>query len=301
MLGAALAILGAVAVGARALYPLLLERRAARRRARGADGIIVGAATIERRRDNAPGVLLLHGGGDTPQVLGGLADHLYARGFSVRAPLLGGHGRSLADFAKTSSAEWHRQVADEYERMQRSHRWVSVVGLSMGGALALKFAAQRAGLPALVLLAPYIDMPTAIKRIAATSEYWGWLLPYFASGGGRSIHDPVAAEQGLGHGVFTPNALRALYEVMTDATTALPLIKSPTLVIQSREDNRIAPASAERAFAQLGAREKRLIWTEGAGHVITVDYGRERVFELVAEWLTTHPREKRPAVVPAGP
>jgi esterase/lipase len=40
----------------------------------------------------------------------------------------------------------------------------------------------------------------------------------------------------------------------------------------------------------LAAREKKLIWTEGAGHVITVDYGRERVYSEVTNWLDTHAR-----------
>jgi esterase/lipase len=69
-------------------------------------------------------------------------------------------------------------------------------------------------------------------------------------------------------------------------------------MIQSREDNRIAPADAQRAFDRLGAKEKRLVWTSGAGHVITVDYGRERVFELLAEWLEQHrdrEQQERPA------
>jgi len=32
-------------------------------------------------------------------------------------------------------------------------------------------------------------------------------------------------------------------------------------------------------------REKRLEWVTGAAHVITVDYGRERVIELLASWM----------------
>ena len=59
-------------------------------------------------------------------------------------------------------------------------------------------------------------------------------------------------------------------------------------LIQSREDPRVAPSIAERAFASLGATDKRLVWTEGAGHIITVDYGRERVFEEVSTWLSAH-------------
>ena len=45
---------------------------------------------------------------------------------------------------------------------------------------------------------------------------------------------------------------------------------------------------AEFALKELGAREKQLIWTEGAGHIITVDYGRERVFTEVEQWLRGH-------------
>jgi esterase/lipase len=70
----------------------------------------------------------------------------------------------------------------------------------------------------------------------------------------------------------------------------------PTLVIQSRQDNRIPPEAAEVAFALFTAAERRLIWTEGNGHIISVDYGREAVFAMVVEWLASHgPQERLPA------
>ena len=68
----------------------------------------------------------------------------------------------------------------------------------------------------------------------------------------------------------------------------LPAVTVPTLMIQSRDDNRISVADAERTFASLGSREKRLEWIAGAGHVISVDYGHERVFDLTSEWLGAH-------------
>lgn len=285
MIGAALSVLAALAVGARAAYPRMLERRARRRLELGADGIVYGAAPIDLSRDDAPGVLLLHGGGDTPQVLAELAGHLHSEGFAVRVPLLSGHGRDLSALTKTTSAEWYSDATREYDRMRVKHRWVAVAGLSMGGALAVRLASERSDLPALVLLAPYLAMPTALRGMAATSPIWGWLLPYFSSLGGRSIHDPAAAERGRGHGILTPNFLRALYETAVHASRALREVRAPTLVIQSREDNRISVASATEAFERLGSTQKQLIWIEGAGHVITVDYGRQRVFELTTDWL----------------
>lgn len=285
MIGAALSVLAALVVGARAAYPRILERRARRRLELGAEGIVAGAAPIDLFRDDAPGALLLHGGGDTPQVLAELAAHLHTAGLSVRVPLLSGHGRDLSALTTITSKEWYADAAREYDRMRVKHRWVAVVGLSMGGALAVKLASERHDIPALVLLAPYVVMPRALRGLAATSPMWGWLLPYFSSLGGRSIHDPSAAERGRGHGILTPKFLRALYETVVEAARALPQVRAPTLVIQSREDNRISGASAREAFERLGSSQKRFIWVEGAGHVITVDYGRQRVFDLTADWL----------------
>jgi carboxylesterase len=85
--------------------------------------------------------------------------------------------------------------------------------------------------------------------------------------------------------VFTPAALRALRVTVRRAFALLPRVAAPTLVIQSREDNRITPTDARRAFDRIGAPDKELVWIEGAAHVITVDYGRERVFAMVGDWL----------------
>lgn len=280
----ALAVLAAVALG-RAAYPRLLERRQQKRRPLGSSGVIVGAEAIHLPLDNAPGVLLVHGGGDTPQVHARLASYLHERGFSVRVPLLTGHGRALSALARATAEEWYADVQREFTAMRQTHEWVGIVGLSMGGALAVKLASERDDVAALVLLAPYLDMPTVLRRMAETSPYWGWLLPYFSSRGAESIHDSEAAGRGLGHGIMTPAMLRALHRVVEDGVRALPDVRAPALVIQSREDNRITPESAERAYVLLGSRDKKFVWTNGAGHVITVDFGYQRVFELTANWL----------------
>ena len=81
---------------------------------------------------------------------------------------------------------------------------------------------------------------------------------------------------------------RALYElsrVVRQARNSLPAVTAPTLVILSKEDPRVAPEIAEFVMKKLSARDKRLVLTEGAGHIITVDYGRERVFGEVEKWL----------------
>jgi carboxylesterase len=273
------------AVVSRAVYPLVVERKRRMARPLGPGGVIAGAEDIDLPGDRGTAVLLIHGGGDTPQALYGLARHLRDRGFSVRAPLLSSHGRDITALRKASASEWAEQVRREYDALRATHDHVAVVGLSMGGALAISLAAERPDMEALVLLAPYVGMAPLVRRLASSSRVWGWLFPYFSTRGAASIRDPDAAAKALGHGILTPAALRALADVVNAADASLPGVKAPTLIVQSREDNRIAPEVAERGFARLGAQVKRMIWTTGAGHVITVDYGRERVFELAAQWI----------------
>ena len=268
----------------------------------GRDGIVVGAEAIDMQvPGSSRALLLLHGGGDTPQTLRYLAEYMYARGYNVRAPLLPGHGRSVSDFAAVTASSWMEAAQAVHRELSARYSWVGIVGLSMGGALAVRLAAEDDTIPALALLAPYLAMPRYVALAARLAAIWGFAVPYVRSvspTAARSILDPSELKRSLAYGVFTPAALRALRSTVRKAFLALPRVTVPTLMIQSREDNRIAPRDAQRAFDRVGSRDKQLVWIAGAGHVITVDYGRDRVFATLADWLELHrgaERRERPA------
>jgi carboxylesterase len=79
--------------------------------------------------------------------------------------------------------------------------------------------------------------------------------------------------------------LYELWRLTVQAKQALRRVSAPTLIVQSKADPRIEPAIAERALAELNVKDKKLVWTEGGGHIITVDYGREKVFAEVTSWI----------------
>ena len=176
----------------------LMSEWSARREADS--GVIKGAETIDMQEEGSRGVLLLHGFGDTPQTLSLLARRLHKAGYSVLAPLLPGHGRSLREFTKSSADEWIEAATERSRRVtQRSDG--SVVGLSMGGALAVVLAATTdyngAGSDRAVS-----GMPLLLRLAAATHWLWGgW------RGSKRqespSIHDPIEREKNLAYGAVT--------------------------------------------------------------------------------------------------
>lgn len=289
----------AAGVAARRFATLRREREIAARLPVGADGIIPGAHPISLAGESRA-VLMLHGFGDTPQTLRYLADELHARGFAVHVPLLPGHGRTLAAFAESRGDEWLSAAREALAALRVEHTGVALLGLSMGGALATMLAAEPPQPTALILLAPYLGMPSGIRRVAAAYRVVGVAMTYLSGGGSDSIHDPVEKARNLAFGACSPRLLHELRTLVDRAWRALPGVRVPTLLVQSKEDNRISQAVAEGAFVRLGAREKRLAWTTGQGHIITVDHGRERVVELVHEWLISHPAGT-PVVATTGP
>lgn len=261
------------------------ERLVARRLPVGPDGIVPAAASIRLSGGARDAVLLLHGYGDSPQTLRHLARELHSKGFDVYAPLLPGHGRTLRTFAGSRASEWIDGARAALDDIARDHERVGVVGLSMGGALAAILAAERREITALVLLAPYVEASPWVRLAGRLAGPLQMIVPYVYGRSARSIHDPVERRLSVGFGAGTPRLVEQLLIVADRARAALGNVTAPTLLIQSREDNHLSIAAAERTLAAIGAREKEAVWITGSGHVITVDFGWERVVTLTADWL----------------
>ena len=299
----ALGVLGALtAVGAGLRWELRRRqrRRAEERRRPGPDGIVPGAHPLYLPAAGPRAALLLHGFGDSPQALGYLAGHLHQHGWAVHAPLLPGHGRTFTEFAASGCDQWLDFAREVLAALRAEHDEVAIVGLTKGGALATVLAAEQdvtgpGGVCALALIAPYLSMAPGLRGLARAHRLWSPVAPVLGARGERSILDAAERERNLAYGAVSGALLRELLAVVDRAAAALPRVRTPTLVVHSRQDERIPAAAAERAFARLGAPSKRLEWVSDGGHVLTVDHGRERVQELVALWL-----ERRGALAAAG-
>jgi carboxylesterase len=264
-----------------------VEREYAARFPAGIDGIVLGAESIVLHGTNGRLLLMLHGSGDTPQTMRYLAERLHGAGYTVHVPLLPGHGRSPRAFSTVTAEAYLDAAGEALAAARRESAWVGVVGLSMGGAIAAQLAARTPDIRVLVLLAPYLLAPAEVRFAARTSWLWGTVQPYMPGRGAASVHDPREGAASRAYGVFPPSALRALVDTANRGRRALSGVTAPTLVVNSREDNRIPAALATRATDALRAPTERH-WVAGCGHVITVDYCKAEVAELVLAFLARH-------------
>lgn len=249
-----------------------------------ADGIVIGAEPRTYQSDGTCAMLLIHGYNDSPQSLDGIARRAHAAGWTVRLPLLPGHGRSLDAFDKWTADEAITAVREEYASLRSRYSTIVVGGLSMGGALACWLAAEAA-VDGVVLYSPMLFIPRSMEVGVSTARLWTLFSRYVGGDGRHSVHDPVALRALIAYRASTRRSLEALERIATGAIMRLGFVSAPLLMVQSNQDNRLPRDQSLRAFSRLGSRDRTLDWRDGAGHVVTVDYGWEQVADRTIAWL----------------
>ena len=91
------------------------------------------------------GVLMIHGFCSSPGIFRYLAEILNGRGMTVSAPLLTGHGTEPEAICDIWANEWINDAERAYADLAARCRFVHLVGISMGGALAAYLAGRHTG------------------------------------------------------------------------------------------------------------------------------------------------------------
>ncbi|CUH94319.1 hypothetical protein P22_0385 [Propionispora sp. 2/2-37] len=225
------------------------------------------------------GVLVIHGFTGSPSEMKLLGEHLQTAGYTVLGPRLCGHGTRAEEMEKTEWNLWYGSVLDGYHLLQGICRKISVVGLSMGGLLALKLAAEQSVHKVASLCAPiYI----AEKRLD--------LLPVYRAF--RKYHpkkrrklpgiDPVYS---VAYDRTPLRSLASLLKLIKHVDGLLPQVTVPALIMQARNEHTVNPKSALHIYERIGSHSKELTWLDKSGHIITLDVEKEQVFKKVAGFL----------------
>lgn len=228
------------------------------------------------------GVLLIHGFTGCPSEMRLLGGFLHESGYTVLAPRLCGHGTRPEELASTTWINWYHSVCDAYYVLKSICEEISVVGLSMGGLLAISLAAAHGEIKNVIALSCPIEI---LDRKLL-------LLPPAERAAGRYVlkRRRKFTDDAEKYSVFyskTPlMSIHHLLKLIESAKEKLPRLNSPFLVIHSKSDHTAAPSSAEYLYNNCGSKEKELFWLEKSGHLITLDQERETAFRKIRSFLS---------------
>ncbi|EGO63710.1 alpha/beta hydrolase [Acetonema longum] len=225
------------------------------------------------------GILLVHGFTGSPSEMRLLGESLQKEGYTVLAPRLPGHGTSPSHMAQTRWMDWYGAVEDAYHVLRGLCREVSVAGLSMGGLLALKLAAEYPVKTVTALSAPiYI----ADKRLKWLPLYR--VVRQYVPKRRRPLNvDPIYS---VGYDRTPLTSLASLLDLIGQVDTVLPRLTAPLLIVQSKAEHTVCPRSAVHILERAGSREKKIVWLTRSGHIVTLDNERHTVFTAIASFLS---------------
>lgn len=238
-----------------------------------------GASAFELGKGDL-GVLLVHGFTGSPQSMRLWGKSLAEEGFSVKCPLLPGHGTRWEDMQQSKWRDWTGTAQEALDELSARCKVTFIAGLSMGGAIACYLAAENQ------------DAVAGISTVGAAvlnEDPRAHLLPvlkHFVPSLPGVSND--IAEPGMTEVAYDRVPLRAAAELLAlqrATRERLPRIGVPVLLFHSREDHVVPPSNMAYLAKNLGSSDVRLRWLDRSYHVATLDYDRQAIFDQSAAFF----------------
>lgn len=231
------------------------------------------AANPELTGGRRIGVLVQHGFTGSPASMRPWAEDLAARGYAVEMPLLPGHGTRWQDMNKVTWADWVATVEGAFDKLAAENDAVVAVGLSLGGALCLRLAADHDDeLAGVVLVNAAVD---TLRRDAVLLPVLKRVVPAFPG-----IRNDIkkSGQDEIAYPVIPLRAAAEMSAGWAELRRDLPRITLPVLYFRSAEDH-VADISSSRAInAGLSSKDFEERVLEDSYHVATLDNDADRIF-----------------------
>ena len=249
------------------------------------NGLINDWSAIGSGSNKEIGVLLIHGYTGSPSAMRPWAEYLNQKGYTVRVPLLPGHGRKPEDLNEINWQQWPEKVESEMAELLRNCTKIFICGFSMGGGTTLYIATKYSSkLSGIILVNPMIHIPFVGPKLAFLFS----CIKKFRNSSGDDIKRP-----GVTQGGYNSMSTKGIYQIlqMLKYTRAhLHDINVPMQLFHSVDDHTLPVSNTEIIMKGVGSRTKQRIELTNSFHVATLDYDAEIIFENSRSFIESYSR-----------
>jgi carboxylesterase len=226
------------------------------------------------------GVLLSHGFTGSPGSMRAWGEFLAEQGYAVEVPRLPGHGTTWQDLNTRSWADWYAELDGAFRRLAAENDAVVIGGLSMGGALSLRLAADHADeISGVIVVNPFVATRRFDVKLLPVLKHVVPALKGIAS----DIKKAGVVEDAYLH---TPlKAIHSMFQALRVLVPDLPRITAPLLYLRSTVDHVVDEVSEPIILEQIGSKDVTVVRLENSYHVATVDNDAEQIFQESAAFI----------------
>jgi carboxylesterase len=230
------------------------------------------------------GAVLCHGFTGMPGSMRPWGQALAAAGLTVRIPQLPGHGTRWQDANRVTWQDWYSTLEGAVDEVRARCSATFVMGLSMGGTLAIRLAEQRgADIAGLVVVNPSLFTTRFDARflLPIVRHFIPSLPPI-----GNDIKKPGVTEPA--YDKVPVKGAWQLSQLWKLVNADLGKVTQPMLVMTSRNDHVVEKGNSERLLDGAGSTDKRQVWLEDSYHVATLDNDLPRIIEESLSFTHAH-------------
>lgn len=222
---------------------------------------------------NHVGILVLHGFGCTTDTVAPWAEAFQEHGYTVKMPVLAGHGTTADDLSTTTLEQIVHSATAALEWLQAHTDYQVICGFDFGGTIA-QHLAQQYHIDGLLLLNTAYQLPAkllkSVDRLIDANETEGPI-------GTADIKNPRVTVHRYDR---YPIALaREIIDFTKDVAEQANRIQAPLLVMHSEDDHVLPPNTVDRLITIASSKEKHLITLKDSYHYALIDYDGPRIIE----------------------
>lgn len=234
---------------------------------------------------NSIGILICHGFNGTPQSVRYLGENFAARGFTVFAPRLAGHGTNENEMETSHYRDWIQDVEAAYAELKKTCTKVFAIGQSMGGALVLDLATKVACDGILTI--------NAALKVPEYEKYRNQSVPRFIPEGKPDIKAENVNE--IAYDRVPTKAVNQLLDIMQHTSTRLQRITCPLMLFHSPDDHVVPDRCSHQIYETVMSDDKEMVSLDNSYHVASLDYDKDYIIEQTHRFIQKHTKQANSA------